>query len=72
MSDNKQNTDYRDRTEVNQNESYEVQYWTQKWGITKEQLSEAITGANSTSVTKIEEYLRLRDMLKSDNPGDET
>ena len=34
-----------DRTRVNVNEDREVRYWTQKWGVTKEQLAAAVNKA---------------------------
>jgi hypothetical protein len=30
---------------VNVHESYEVRYWTEKWGVTKEQLVQAVQKA---------------------------
>jgi hypothetical protein len=34
-----------DRARVNVNEDHEVRYWTQKWGVTKEQLAAAVNKA---------------------------
>jgi hypothetical protein len=31
-----------DRARVNVNEDHEVRYWTQKWGVSKEQLAAAV------------------------------
>ena len=58
MSDNKNKTDYRDRTQVNSSEDYELQYWSKKWGITTEELKDAIKKSGSNSVSKLEEYLK--------------
>jgi len=35
------------------NEDYEVRYWTNKWGITADQLKKARANAGSKSVQKI-------------------
>jgi hypothetical protein len=35
----------RDRSRVNVHEDSEVRYWTGKWGVTKEQLVEAVERA---------------------------
>jgi len=60
MSDNKSKRDFRDRTEINQNEDYEVQYWTEKWNISRKDLAEAIKETGSTSVKTIEKYIKDR------------
>ncbi|HEX9979438.1 MAG TPA: DUF3606 domain-containing protein [Flavobacterium sp.] len=62
--DNKQKTDYRDRTRVNMSEAYEVQYWKEKWNISSQQLSGAIRAAGSANVKKIEAYLREKGKLQ--------
>jgi hypothetical protein len=41
MSDDKTKTAPQDAARVNVNEDYEVRYWTQKFGGTKEQLKAA-------------------------------
>lgn len=38
MPDDPNQRDYRDRDRINQHERYEVDYWSKKWGVTKEQL----------------------------------
>lgn len=53
MADNKKDTGHPDRDEINMNEDYEVRYWSNKWGITAEQLKTAGRKANSKSVRKI-------------------
>ena len=58
MSDSKEKTGYWDRTRINMNEAYEVQYWKDKWNISSQQLSGAIRAAGSASVKKIETYLK--------------
>jgi hypothetical protein len=45
MADNLNDRGARDRSRVNMHEDYEVRYWTQKWGVTKEQLVQAVQKA---------------------------
>jgi hypothetical protein len=40
MADDLTNRGPRDRTRVNMNEDYEVRYWTQTLGVSKERLAE--------------------------------
>jgi hypothetical protein len=56
--DDKSKKDYRDKTRINKNEPYEMKYWTKKWDISNQQLIGAITATDSTSVKKIETYLK--------------
>ena len=42
MTDDKKNTGEPDRSRISLNEDYEVQYWTERFGLTKEQLALAI------------------------------
>ena len=42
MVDDKRNPGPRDRDRINLGEDYEVRYWTQKWGITRDELAEAV------------------------------
>ena len=41
MSDDPSKRDYRDRDRINMHEPYEVEYWTKRFGVTKEQLAAA-------------------------------
>jgi hypothetical protein len=45
MADDLKDRGARDRSRVNVHEDYEVRYWTQKWGVTKEQLVQAVQKA---------------------------
>ncbi len=58
MADNKNKTDYRDRSQVSSSEQYELDYWSKKWGITQDELKEAITQSGTNSVEKLEKYLK--------------
>ncbi|MGX5689450.1 DUF3606 domain-containing protein [Arcticibacter tournemirensis] len=46
-----------DSDRISLHEDYEVRYWTHKWGITKEQLTEAEHKAGSSVVRKIHDAL---------------
>jgi hypothetical protein len=45
MSDNLQKAGGQDRTRINMNEVWEVRYWTEKFGVTREQLEAAVKAA---------------------------
>ena len=45
MADDRSDRGPRDRTRINMHEDYEVQYWSQKWGVTREQLADAVKQA---------------------------
>jgi hypothetical protein len=45
MTDDLKDRGARDRGRVNVHEDYELRYWTQKWGVTKEQLVQAVQKA---------------------------
>jgi Protein of unknown function (DUF3606) len=45
MADDLKDRGAQDRSRVNVNEDHEVRYWTQKWGVTKEQLMAAVKKA---------------------------
>ena len=53
MADDLKNPGAQDRNRVNIIEDHEVRYWTQKWGVTKEQLMAAVkkAGASVEEVT---------------------
>ena len=55
--DNKQNIGSPDRDRINVNEEYELQYWSEKFGISRDELKEAVK-ASGTSVKDVEEYLK--------------
>lgn len=59
MSDNKAETGPQDRTRVNTSEDYEVRYWTQKFGCSKEQLLQAVQSVGPGAAA-VEQHLRSR------------
>ncbi|RZJ36129.1 MAG: DUF3606 domain-containing protein [Flavobacterium sp.] len=54
--DNKQNTGGQDRTRINTSEEYEVQYWSEKFGVSREELRDAVEAAGN-QVEDVERYL---------------
>lgn len=54
MSDDKTKTAPQDASKVNVHEDYEVKYWTKKFGVTADQLKEAVTkvGPSASAVEK--------------------
>jgi Protein of unknown function (DUF3606) len=42
MSDDKTQRGPQDRDRVNVHEDYELRYWTHKWGVTEQQLRDAV------------------------------
>ncbi|MEZ0219109.1 MAG: DUF3606 domain-containing protein [Tardiphaga sp.] len=61
MADDKSKRDYRDKTRINMNEPYEVDYWKKKFGVSGQALAGAIRATDSTSVKKVEAYLKDKD-----------
>jgi hypothetical protein len=56
MADDKMKKDYRDKTRINMNEKYEVDYWKKKFSVSGQALSGAVRAVGS-SVKKVGEYL---------------
>jgi predicted DNA-binding protein YlxM (UPF0122 family) len=55
--DNKQNIGSPDRDRINVNEDYELQYWSEKFGVSDDEIKDAVK-AVGTSVNDVEEYLK--------------
>ena len=49
MSDDKSKVGSPDRNRINVHESYEVQYWTKKFGVSPEQLKAAVSSVGPMS-----------------------
>ncbi len=56
MSDDLSKRRPQDATKVNVNESWELEYWSKKFGVTKEKLKEAVK-AVGTSAAELQKYL---------------
>lgn len=63
MSDNKNSKDYRDRKRIDYSQRYERDYWTGKWGISDEQLKEALDETDSVMVDDVEQYLKDNNLI---------
>lgn len=57
MADDKTKRGPQDRSRINLGEDYEVRYWTDKFGVSKSQLEDAVRKAGSSAVA-VEEELR--------------
>jgi hypothetical protein len=57
MSDNKQNIGNPDKSRINLSEDYEVRYWSEKFGVSHEELKTAVKEVGSNP-KKVEEYLK--------------
>lgn len=49
MADDLSNRGPQDRSRINLSEDWEVQYWTKKFGVTKQQLSDAVKAVGSSA-----------------------
>ena len=54
--DNTQNTGSPDRDRINVNEDYELQYWSEKFGVSRDELKAAVEAAG-TSAKAVQDYL---------------
>ena len=57
MSDDKNKTGSPDRDRINTSEDYEVRYWAEKFGVTHDELKEAVKASGSNSAETVKEYL---------------
>jgi hypothetical protein len=59
MSDNLQNRSGSDRQRIDVNQDYELRDWSKKFGVSQDQLKEAVQ-AVGTQADRVEEYLKGR------------
>jgi Protein of unknown function (DUF3606) len=52
--------DYGNKTRIDLNQSYQVAYWKDRFGVTEAELSEAVHAAGALA-RKVEDYLRAKD-----------
>ena len=57
MADDKTNRGPQDRTRIAMGEDYEVDYWTGKFGVSRERLQQAVD-AVGTSAEAVERHLK--------------
>lgn len=60
MSDDLSKKGVQDRSRINMNEPHEVSYWTEKFGVTKEELQKAIDRAGTNSAAEIQKALAIQ------------
>jgi uncharacterized protein DUF3606 len=60
MPDDKTKKDYRDKSRINMKEPYEVAYFKKKFSVSGQALAGAIKATDSTSVKKVEAYLKKK------------
>lgn len=55
MTDDRNERGPRDRRRINMSEDHEVSYWSKKWGVSREQLAEAVrkVGPMSAAVGRL-------------------
>lgn len=57
MMDNRNERGPQDRSRINVNEDYELEYWSRKFGVSREELKRAVE-KQGVSADAVEEYLR--------------
>lgn len=57
MSDDTSNRGPQDRSRISMSEDYEVRYWTQKFGVSREELQRAVD-AVGPSASAVEHHLK--------------
>ena len=60
MSDDLSNRGGCDRQRIDVNQDYELRDWSEKFGVSKEQLKEAVQAVGNEA-TKVEHHLRSRE-----------
>jgi len=60
MSDDRSKTGSPDRDRISTSEDYEVRYWSEKFGVSKQELIDAIKASGSNSPDKVEAYLKQK------------
>jgi len=55
--DDKQKTGNPDRARINVNEGYELDYWSKKFGVSKDKLKAAVETVG-TAASAVEDYLK--------------
>ncbi len=69
MSDNKQKAGGTDRRRIDVNQDYELNDWAKKFGVTKDQLKEAVQAAG-TDAAKVEQHLKQSSGSRGERSSD--
>ncbi len=59
MSDNLQKSGQQDRSRINVHEEWEVRYWTEALGVSRQELEQAVA-AVGVSADKVREHLKSK------------
>ena len=70
MADDLTNRGGRDRNRIDIGQDYELRDWSEKFGVSKEELKEAVQ-AVGTEASKVEQHLRERGRGKGSKPAGE-
>jgi hypothetical protein len=57
MSDDKSNRGPQDRSRINVHEHYELEYWSKKYGVTPDELRDAVKAVGPVA-TAVDEHLK--------------
>lgn len=60
MEAKKMKTDFSDYPQINTQDLYQVDYWTQRWNITFDQLIRTAKAVDSTIVSDMERHLKSK------------
>ena len=58
------NPDYSGKTRIDMNQAYQVAYWKERFGVSQEELSEAVRAAGALA-RKVEAYLKSKDARRA-------
>jgi hypothetical protein len=58
MSDNTSKSGSPDRDRISTSEDYEFRYWSEKFGVSKEELINAVAASGSNKPETVEAYLK--------------
>ncbi|ARP87178.1 DUF3606 domain-containing protein [Bordetella genomosp. 9] len=58
MADDLKDRGPRDRSRINLEEDWEVRYWSETLGCTRDELRKAVQDAGTNSVDKVREFLK--------------
>ena len=60
IMDDKTKRGGQDRTRINTSEEYELRDWAEKFGVTPEELKEAVRASGSSEADTVEQFLKER------------
>lgn len=58
--DDKSKTGGQDRKRIDTNEEYELQYWSEKFGVSREELKRAVDESGSTVAEEVEQFIERK------------